>query len=511
MSVKVKRAGLLLRWQRSWSIPAPWSWRRGRGKGKGDRDAILGSEVILTNMKLFNNFHESFLMADDSVSTMSTTSVSDQDMLDCMKACEVNSHLDDQSSRPQTGSGSDYLSAILDSQLPRLYKFESEDSGVELASGANSPSTPTGSEHSFVVHSRESSCDSCNLSTDPACSPNELILNVQSSESKLASDPVKKTFNLTVDAQERGLIQRQECSSLAVSPSRASETSPGGEGEAHDHSEETRVLTEETRSEERREATTGPCGDMMGKEPACMRRSASSDSLEEYMDQCCRLSEVQQQNSSPPGTGLGYLEHVCQLLQKIAQLQEINLQMQRQICSLQEDGRMEKMKEDCFQQRCICGAAAFSSQELQKRLSTSDLSPHSLSDLSSIPEFSRQPPLSPRTGSRSECLTPTPLWKRSLNRRSYTEGDSCFLRDNEGLSVPQRRLSESYTWGRVKELVRKTKGKNPSRLGLSSSSLKMSCPQLYRPDKEPTEPGFKSRKSMYGWGHHSKLDLSWPQ
>ncbi|KAM6915874.1 uncharacterized protein FYW49_008974 [Xenentodon cancila] len=491
-------------------------------KGKGDRDAVLGSEVVLTKMKPFNNFHESLLMADDSVSTISTTSVSDQDILARTKASEMNSHLNDKSSQPQRESGSDYLSAIFsDSQLPRLYKFESEDSGVELASGANSPSTPTGSEQSFVVHSRESSCDSSNLSPDPVCPSNGLVLNAQSYESKHASDSVDNDLNSTVDTQERVLIHRQECSSIAVAadlhtgentdPSRASETV--SEGEKHEQSEEISVLNEETSSENMREPSVGSCGDRMGEEPKSMRQSASSDSLEEYMDKCCRISEAQQQISSPLGSGLGYLEHICQLIQKIGQLQEINLQMQRQICSLQKDGRMAKTKEDFFQQHCACGAAALSFQELQKRLSRNELLPHSgtVSDLSTIPEFSRQPPLSTRRGTSSECLTPIPVSKRSLNRRSYTEGETCFLRDTEGLSIPQRRLSESYTWGRVKDLVRKTKVKNQTRLGLTSSSLKMSCPQLYRPDMEPTETACRSRNSMYGWGHHSKLDLSWPQ
>lgn len=39
-------------------------------------------------------------------------------------------------------------------------------------------------------------------------------------------------------------------------------------------------------------------------------------------------------------------------------------------------------------------------------------------------------------------------------------------------------LCESYTWGRAKDLVKKTKLRNQSKLRLSSTSLKMSCPQL---------------------------------
>lgn len=45
----------------------------------------------------------------------------------------------------------------------------------------------------------------------------------------------------------------------------------------------------------------------------------------------------------------------------------------------------------------------------------------------------------------SEGLTPVPLWRRGLNRRSYTEGEAHFLGDStEGLSIPQRRVSHVH-------------------------------------------------------------------
>uniref|UniRef100_A0A3Q2PEC0 Si:ch211-250c4.4 n=1 Tax=Fundulus heteroclitus TaxID=8078 RepID=A0A3Q2PEC0_FUNHE len=339
MSMKRKKAGLVISWQRSFSILAPWR----------KRNAVLDSEVVLTKMKLFNNFNEKLLMAEDSVSTVSTASVSDQDTLDPSKASETNSHLED---KPQIESGSEYLPAIFSiSRLSRLYKFESEDSGVELPSGANSPSTPTGSEKSFVVHSRESSCASCNLYSG-STSPNP---------------------------------------------------------------------------------------------------------------------QAQQQRPSPLGSGFGYLEHICQLLEKIGCLQEINLRLQRQICSLQKDSKMTKTKEEFFQQYCSCGASILAFQNWQSK---SDLSlGGTFSDLSTIPEVNWHPLMSARK------------WKRCLNRRSYAEGE----------------LSDNYMWGRVKDLVRKTKVRNQSRLGLTSTSLKMSCPQLY-PDEEQVENGGRNRNSMIALG-----------
>ena len=254
-------------------------------------------------MKLFNNFHEGLLMVDDSVSTISTMSVSDQDIVDHTKVTDVNSHLNDKSKQPRMEPDSDYLSTIFsDSQLPRLYKFESEDSGVELASGANSPSTPTGSEQSLVVHSRESSCDSSNLNTGQTCPSNKVVMDAQSSEIKHTKEQEENNLETASDTQESVFIQRQECSSSTMAVelhigedtdcSRPSETSCEEEEEKHEQSEEISVLTEEICSNNMRESSARSCDDRTGDESKSMRQSVSSDSLEEYMDKCCRLSEV---------------------------------------------------------------------------------------------------------------------------------------------------------------------------------------------------------------------------
>ncbi|XP_029927312.1 uncharacterized protein LOC115373173 [Myripristis murdjan] len=528
MSVKKKKAALVFSWQKSLSILAPWR------KGKGDM--VVDSEVVLTKMKLFNNFHETLLMADDSASTISMVSVSEQDISEPVKASKVNSNVDNMSGQPLMESSSDYLSAIFsDSQLPRLYKFESEDSGVELPSGANSPSTPTGSEQSFVVHSRESSCDSCNLNSDPTIMPETLITHEQSSEIKQAS--ADSTLIATVDTQENVPLTSEELSSsvkrvdlhitedMDMDHCRAFGSQTEKDEEKSEQLEESNDVTERVYSEDTRprsQSSTEACDDMTGHEfeQRPLRKSTTSDSLEEYMEECCRLSEVQQASSNPLGSGLGYLEHICQLIEKIGQLQEANLRLQRHICGLQKDSRMTKTKEDFFQQHCSCGAASLAFHDALKRHSRSEFlsSSGTLSDLSTIPEVTRhQPPIiSPRRDVRSEglCqpLTPVPLWRRGLNRRSYTEGEVRFLGDStEGLSIPQRRLSENYTWGRVKDLVKKTKLRNQGRLGLTSTSLKMSCPQLYRPDLGPVELPARNRNSMIALGHQSKLDFPWLQ
>ncbi|AWP14443.1 Hypothetical protein SMAX5B_008487 [Scophthalmus maximus] len=304
MSVKRKKAGLVISWHKSISILAPWR------KGKGDRDAVLDSEVVLTKMKLFSNFHEKLLTSGDSVSTASTGSVSEQDISCLTKAPEVNSHLDVKSGQPPMETSSDYLPAVFsDSQLARLYKFESEDSGVDLPSGANSPSTPTGSEQSFVVHSRESSCDStCNLNSDPNVLPDKLVKRASSSEIEQVEDSVDTSLSTTVNTQDNVFIHSEELCSSALNAElhrdndvsrdqgRASGSCSKGDEEISEQLEENGTATEWTGSEDmkpERQSLMGTCDDMMGSdlEPEPIRRSATSDSLEEYMDECCRLSE----------------------------------------------------------------------------------------------------------------------------------------------------------------------------------------------------------------------------
>ncbi|XP_070697497.1 uncharacterized protein [Pempheris klunzingeri] len=526
MSVKGKKSRLVISCQKSFSILAPWR------KGKRDRDASLDGEVVLTKMKLFSNFHERLLTADDSESTISTVSVSVQDISDPTKVSAL-SPLDDKPGQPQMSTSSEYLSAIFsDSELPRLSKFvqESEDSGVELPSGANSPSTPTSSEQSFVVHSRESSCDSCNLNSDPTTSPDELVTYAQSSVIKQDEDLVDNNVSEAVDTQHNVFKHSEELSSLAVTVElhigkdmdRSLCRAPGinleGYKEMSEQLEENSTVTDRTCLEDTRpgkQSSTGACDDMMDNdfEPEPIW-SATSDSLDEYMDECCRLSEAQQASSNPLGSGLGYLEHICQLIENIGQLQETNLQLQKQICSLKKESRVTKTKEDFFQQHCCCGAASLAFQDVHKRHSRSEfLSPSgTLSDLSTIAEVAQHPLISTRRDMSGEGSTPIPLWGAGLNRRSYTEGGVPFLGDStEGLSIPQHRLSENYTWSRVKDLVRKTKPRHPSRLGLTSTSLKMSCPQLYMPDLGPVQPAVRNRNSMIALGHQSKLDIPWLQ
>ncbi|XP_041922418.1 uncharacterized protein si:ch211-250c4.3 isoform X2 [Alosa sapidissima] len=512
MSLKKRRPSVAFSWHKPFAILAPWK------KGKGD--ALLDSEVVLTKMKVLNNF-EKLLSLDDSVSTLSL-SVSEHGMPELSKAAEVSSV---KSAPTGQESKDDYLSAMFsDPQLPRLYKFESEDSGVEMPSGATSPSTPSGSEQSFVVHSRESSCDSRALpSQEPL-----LLLGDECAEMLEMSDVHQLDETVIAGALEtdltevdglaegedtEGQFEQETSDSDLERPEDGSLRNPSElcEGESEQQRErgsERPAGEDDTRS--RTECPDQACDDA-ATEGAALRKSTTSDSLDEYMEECCRLSEVSQSRASPLGSGLGYLEHICQLIEKIGQLQEHNLKLQRQICGLQRDARVIKTKEDFFMQHCNCGAASLAFQEV-KRHSRSDFPSGTLSDLTTIPEVTHNPLRGVRRDGDSVISPNIPLWRRGLNRRSYTEGEARYLGDSaEVLSAPHRRLSENYTWGKVKELVKKTKLRNQNRLGLSSTSLKNSCPQLYRPDLGPLDLPRRDRNSMIALGHQNKMDFLWAQ
>ncbi|XP_056902601.1 uncharacterized protein si:ch211-250c4.3 isoform X2 [Takifugu flavidus] len=462
MSVKGKKPGLIISWHRSFSILAPWK------KGRGNTHPVLDSEVVLTKMKLLNNLHQKHLVED--ATNLSLKSCCEQEST---KASQINLHLDENSTELRPESCSDFISTVFsEPELPRLCKFESEDSGVELPSGANSPSTPSASEQSFVVHSRESSCDSCNSKPDSTLCPYTQNSDTKETEYLVAADPQDlqpeehSSSTTTGDLQE---AEPMDIKALVISPERG-----------EDVPEKLRENSAVT------EGSSCKCTRQCGKECAEITshqfepEPLSSESLEEYMDHCCRISQSQQESSSPLGSGLGYLQHMCQLIEKIGQLQETNLRLQRQISSLQKDSRMTKTKEVFFQQQCSCGAASLAFQDVQKRHSRSShpSSSNTLSDLSTISEVTRHP-LRTRRDLSSEDLFPFPLWRRDLNRRSYTEGEAHFCEDSsEGPPQPQHRLCESYTWGRAKDLVKKTRLRNQSKLRLSSTSLKMSCPQL---------------------------------
>lgn len=505
---------MVFSWHKSFAILAPWR------KGKGD--IVLENEVVLTKMKLLNNFPEKLLNVEDSISTISI-SMSEQDNTEPLQADDVMSvhSVAPETTVPETKTN--YLCSIFaDSGLPRLYKFESEDSGVEMTSGATSPSTPSGSEQSFVVHSRESSCDSGNLnsplSADNPLEDSSVFLETEQTSCKCTKQDTNtilgdRTEDENAEDNLMDIITDSERSEDRTLRNTTENCNTTTEIATVQEEITNTAVTGDTMSRSSADHYDGTTGPEFQQSP--LRKSTTSDSLDEYMEECCRLSEVNQASQSNPlGSGLGYLEHICQLIEKIGQLQEHNLRLQKQICGLQKEGRVIKTKEDFFMQHCSCGAAGLAFQELKRHFRSDHYSPTAsngtLSDLTTIPEVTRIPLRAAMRDEEMGCQ-PLPIWRRGLNRRSYTEGEAKYLSDSaEVLSAPHRRLSENYSWGRVKELVKKTKLRNQSRLGLSSGSLKRSCPQLYRPEGMSAERPRPNRNSMITLGHQ-KLDYLWTQ
>ncbi|XP_075872814.1 uncharacterized protein LOC142882141, partial [Nelusetta ayraudi] len=309
MSVKREKPGLVIRWQKTFSILAPWR------KGKGNKHAVLDSEVVLTKVKSLRNCQE-------------RRQAGDARGPDATEAAEL-----------LHAEASDDASAVFpEPQRTGLYKFESEDSGVELPSGANSPSTPTSSEQSFALHSRKSSCDSPNLNSASAAFSDELAALAQ-------EDPRQ------ADSTDESATRDAEEDSPATSGERSDEDGAGTttSGPSRGDGEECGQLEggdsggavgrfAEQRPGVERDSTT----DQRFEHP---RGDGDTQSLEEYMEQCCRLSESQHDGSNPLGSGLDYLQHICQLIEKIGKLQEDNILLQRQICSLQKSGRMTRTRE----------------------------------------------------------------------------------------------------------------------------------------------------------------------
>ncbi|XP_027505325.1 uncharacterized protein LOC113950124 isoform X2 [Corapipo altera] len=439
-------------------------------------------------------------------------------------------------------------------RLHRFSKFESEDSGVELPSGANSPSTPTGSEKSFVLHSRDSFCDSGVLST--SSSPeidHQLMRTCKEHAGKVSlQDPESKNQD-DYYSQEADAVQGPAASLEDFSVPQ--EENPDEHFDQSDKQfPEKEPTPERDLSRESTLSTPGPIeepktiadsfpenfGSMQDLQihEHPLKKYPTSDSLNEYMDECCRLSEVNQGNSKALGSGLGYLEHICQLIEKIGQLQEHNLRLQKQVCSLQKEQKMCQLKEEYLLQHCSCGAASIflSSHQDIKTMFAGRTRPHSLlvqtgnpSDLSIIPEIgANTEKLSSCNGSERDSESGKSqlmvgLRKSSNNRNnkenefreagSMAEGQAFLSKDpsvRKGLDVSKNISGESHAWGRMRDLMRKTRLRNQNKLGLTSAALKRSCPQLYRPDIMSSELKKTERNSMIILGQNTKNENMWP-
>ncbi|XP_053872542.1 uncharacterized protein C8orf58 homolog isoform X1 [Malaclemys terrapin pileata] len=196
----------------------------------------------------------------------------------------------------------------------RLLKSESEDSGVEMAGNENSPSTPLGSESSFSLDCLDgfqpSTADSAASDPEEGC---------PEAEGPEEPDPLREQVYLQNLSVSKKLAQVMQRSRKLHVPSR----SPKPLGRKSLSLVELELL-----------ASYGSQG-LSGKVGAAEGHSQALSgcrSLEEQSTESCgEEAEVRRDPSlTLPGQGLRYLEHVCLMLEKIAQLQRANLQLQQQ-------------------------------------------------------------------------------------------------------------------------------------------------------------------------------------
>ncbi|XP_069096599.1 uncharacterized protein [Pleurodeles waltl] len=515
---------MMFNWHRSFTLGLGAPWKKAKKK------TLSESEVVLTHVKALSNEYP----VEKGVPEKSASQQSYSQTNTTLTSCPDNG-LNTNAGK----SNSDHVPALSElthvqssCKLLGFCKFESEDSGVELPSGANSPSTPTGSEQSFVVHTRDSSCDSGVLSASSSPAIDHVV--------KRARRAAKEPNDCVHDTQDKA----DECHIDITQPLHSSAALLDGNGASSENEPQSLDMVEgkEMGFLQTGNPLTSPAGDpvpvtdaytdtfaeLQGlNSHAQLKRYPTSDSLDEYMDECCRLSEVNQRSSKALGSGLGYLEHICQLIEKIGQLQEHNLRLQKQICGLQKEKKMKQLKEEYFVQHCSCGAARAlrnSYQEVKKhfhvrsRPHTMFIQTGNLSDLSMIPEMggnydnfgSKGSDYHTESGSNPLMLGIA----ETSSKTTYEENDGTYIwnrADLQALCLPDQamRKIENHPWGRVRDLVKKKKLKHQNRLGLSSVALKQSCPQLYRPDIPSSEERKKERNSMIVLGQTTKHDNVW--
>ncbi|XP_028584781.2 uncharacterized protein LOC114596993 isoform X1 [Podarcis muralis] len=520
-------------WHQSFSISAPWK--------KGKRTPLADSRVVLTNMKIISNDkNQSERLRPDPPTTYDSaaepgppeSSVAPERPASSAIICEAPVKAECMTTLP----GLDTLTPK--HQVLRLAKFESEDSGVELPSGANSPSTPKGSEKSFVLHSRDPSCDSGVLSASSSPAADHAIARV----CKDAVDACLCMSDGKPAAGHRAGQSPEVCLEGGTDCPEGGNPEPsflgGSQGERVEEKTSGSLLPTQPPEEEKRP------GDGYGKDNFeemllqghPLRKYPTSDSLDEYMDECCRLSQVNQGNAKAHGSGLGYLEHICQLIEKIGQLQEHNLRLQKQVSSLQKEQKANQLTEECFLQHCSCGAASIllSSHQEGKIFFPPKSRPHSLlvqngnmSDLSIIPEGGggssdktskgRDVRLDPENNQLIMDLQLSNGKKSGENECGdgycATAGQAHLLKESamkRGFDISRNASGDNLAWGRMRDLLRKSRGRNQSRLGLSSAALKRSCPQLYRPDSACLDLRKTERNSMIALGQSSRNESLWP-
>lgn len=179
----------------------------------------------------------------------------------------------------------------------RLLKSESEDSGVEMASNENSPSTPLGSESSFSLDGFQPARG------DPQKSPPGGERGAEPPRSLRSRSASRKP------GQQRSRRQRQ------LSRRSTSAGDPRGLGA------------------EEPEAAGVRAGEQWGGRGG----SAKGVSQPPRIPGAFSLPQAEAEGAMP-GQGLRYLEHICQMLERVARLQQDNRLLRQQAAGARHAG-----------------------------------------------------------------------------------------------------------------------------------------------------------------------------
>lgn len=369
----------------------------------------------------------------------------------------------------------------------KLYKSESEDSGAEFPSGANSPLTPSGSEQSLVIHRRVSSCDSGMALSITSTSPAVQHLPLASPGANSGAACIKED-------------REDQDAAAEVGEQPAASTNWREDHRSSSHFSPSPPPADERAKRSRRvslvEIVIADAGSLpvsnggmehrdlvaqLDHEP--LKRGQSNESLDKYMEKCCRLSEANQEKTVDRSSGLGYLEHICQLIETIGQLQEQNKQLQKQVGIGEKTLKVNRLKEDFFLNHCSCGAAGvYQTLTSLPRLHSDSSGPHSCQRSSFILESTSQIP-------RCQGEETNPVERVWLRKSALKEmGRSFEIEVQQGLDGT-RSLNCSHQGfqevkvppgEKVKLLLRNCSLKNQDNGCEVSSCIKRSYTQLYR-------------------------------
>ncbi|XP_062995038.1 uncharacterized protein C8orf58 homolog [Elgaria multicarinata webbii] len=195
----------------------------------------------------------------------------------------------------------------------RLLKSESEDSGVEMASNDLSPSTPVGSEQSFSLDCLDGFQPSGGDS--PPLSPHESSPKEERLEEHSPGQDRAYRRNLSVSKKLAQVVQRSQKHRLLGRSSRPLSQRPRS------------LVNPEGLKSYRLHRPASVDGIVDAASGEFSQALSGYSTPEEHSIE----EEVQDEPSlTMPGQGLRYLEHICQMLEKIAHLQQANLRLQHQ-------------------------------------------------------------------------------------------------------------------------------------------------------------------------------------